>query len=144
MIHAIHAGDSDAHGFRENGIVVYGFRGSINDFSHVRFPGFLNNCGACHNSGTNELPLDEKVQTTTIKTGSDLADQNDDISVTPTAAVCSSCHDKITDRTHMTEQGARFDFLLYKPEEGPTDTGGPSGTQPPGHTNRTDCSTCHG
>jgi OmcA/MtrC family decaheme c-type cytochrome len=144
MIHGIHAGDVDDHGFRENGIVVYGYRSSIHDFSHVRFPGNLNNCEACHESGTYELPLDEKVQTTTIKTGSDLADPNDDTAITPTASVCSSCHDKLSNRTHITEEGGRFDFLLYKPEEDTTDTGGPSGTQPAGHPNREDCSTCHG
>jgi OmcA/MtrC family decaheme c-type cytochrome len=113
MIHSIHAGDKDEHGFRENGIVVYGYRGSVHDYSHVRFPGNLNNCEACHESGTYELPLDDKVQTTTIKTGSDLADPDDDITITPTSSVCSSCHDNLTNRTHMTEEGGRFDLISY-------------------------------
>ncbi len=143
MIHAIHAGDKDLHGFRENGIVVYGYGNREHDFSHVRFPGILNNCEACHDSGTYGIPLDESVQTTTVKTGSDLADPNDDKNVTPAAAVCSSCHDDILSKSHMAEEGGVFDFKLYKPEEETTDTGGPSGTQPPGHTDRTDCFTCH-
>jgi len=144
MIHAIHAGDKDYHGFRENGIVVYGYRGSVHDFSHVRFPGDLRNCEACHKSGTYEVPLDENVLTTTVKTGSDIADPNDDTAITPAASVCSSCHDSILPKSHMAEEGGVFDFLLYKAEEETTDTGGPSGTQPPGHTGRTDCFTCHG
>ena len=141
MIHAIHAADNDQHGFREDGIVVYGYRGSINDFSHVRYPGNLQNCGACHTGSTYEVPIDENALPTTIKTGSDPAVPNDDTKITPTAAVCSSCHDSLSARTHMTEEGGRFD-LSYT-AEGEASAGGPSGTQPAGHSDRTDCSSCH-
>ncbi|MFH1640035.1 MAG: OmcA/MtrC family decaheme c-type cytochrome, partial [Chloroflexota bacterium] len=146
MIHAIHAGDKDMNGFRENGIVVYGYGSRANDFSHVRFPGILQNCEACHLSGTFELPIDENVQPTTVNVGDDPEDPDDDREITPVASVCSSCHDSIFSRTHMAENGGNFDFMLFKAEaegEG-SGTGGPSGEQPPGHTTRTDCSSCHG
>jgi hypothetical protein len=40
----------------------------------------------------------------------------------------------------MTEEGGRFD-LSYTAEGGAS--AGPSGTQPAGHSDRTDCSSCH-
>ncbi|MEE9402350.1 MAG: OmcA/MtrC family decaheme c-type cytochrome, partial [Desulfobacteria bacterium] len=141
MIHAIHAADEDLHGFRENGIVVYGYRGSVNDFSHVRYPGNLNNCGAGHTGSTYEVPINENALPTTTKTGSDPAVPNDDTKITPATAVCSSCHDSLSARTHMTEEGGRFDLSYTTEEE--ADAGGPTGTQPEGHSDRTDCSSCH-
>jgi OmcA/MtrC family decaheme c-type cytochrome len=54
LIHGIHAASktnfdgTDAHGFRDKGLVVYGFRGSVNDYSDVRFPGVLSRCDSCH------------------------------------------------------------------------------------------------
>jgi hypothetical protein len=113
----------------------------VHDFSHVRYPGNLNNCGACHTDSTYEVPINTNALPTTIKTGSDPAVPNDDTKITPTSAVCSSCHDSISARTHMTEEGGRFD-LSYT-AEGEASAGGPSGTQPAGHTDRTDCSACH-
>jgi len=142
MIHAIHAGEKDKHGFREKGIVVYGYRGSVHDYSDVRFPGVLQDCAACHDRGTYYVPLGNEVLPTTVGTGANLADPDDDKNYTPTASVCASCHDTIDSKNHMAENGGEFNFVLYKPEE--ISTGGPSGTQPPGHTNRTDCSSCHG
>ena len=38
MVHGIHAGQADKGGFRTKGLVVYGFGGSVNDFSEVRYP----------------------------------------------------------------------------------------------------------
>ncbi|MBK5101462.1 MAG: OmcA/MtrC family decaheme c-type cytochrome, partial [Desulfobacteraceae bacterium] len=146
MIHAIHAGDKDMHGFRENGIVVYGRGTTEHDFSHVRFPGILQNCEACHVSGAFELPLNANILPTTVNVGNDPEDPDDDREITPVASVCSSCHDSIFSRTHMAENGGNFDFMLFEAEaegEG-SGSGGPSGEQPPGHTTRTDCTTCHG
>ena len=54
LIHGIHAASitnfdgTDAHGFRDKGLVIYGFSGSPNDFSKVRFPGVLSKCETCH------------------------------------------------------------------------------------------------
>jgi len=115
LIHAIHAADRDEHGFRENGIVIYGYGGSTNDFSHVRFPGILNDCTTCHNDGTYELsgkwemPLQNGILASTISSGADAADQTDDLYTTPTAAVCSACHDGALAQEHMVYLGgAKF------------------------------------
>jgi OmcA/MtrC family decaheme c-type cytochrome len=54
LIHGIHAASNknfngtDAHGFRDHGMVVYGYQGGVNDYSDVRFPGVLSRCGSCH------------------------------------------------------------------------------------------------
>ena len=40
-----------------------------------------------------------------MDSGADIADRNDDIKVTPTAAVCSSCHDDQLSRAHMIQNG---------------------------------------
>ena len=103
MIHAIHGA---AH--RENPYIVYGFGGSVNDFSTVEFPGVLNNCTTCHKTNTFAVPLKPEVQANTIDTGASRTDPADDTNVTPTAAVCSSCHDEVLAQTHMEQNGANF------------------------------------
>ena len=115
MIHSIHAG-----GFRETPFVVIGFNGSVNDFSHVRFPKELRNCVNCHidsnGKGTFELPLNSSVLGTTVSTGSVYAvasgsartidvNPSNDLKISPIAAVCSSCHDKTEVRSHMISKG---------------------------------------
>lgn len=157
MIHAIHAGAAEEHGFRENGIVVYGFGGSVNDFSEVRMPAGtdnLKNCGGCHTGSTFEVPLDEDALPTTNLTEANLASPNDDKNITPTASVCSSCHDSLAAKTHMTEEGGRFDFVAFAPAESGGGGGGgsqadlcgpgPISAQPAGHTQSLDCCSCHG
>ncbi len=157
MIHSIHAGAAAEHGFRTNGIVVYGFRGSVNDFSHVRLPsGDLNmrNCTGCHTPpiglpNANALP-------TTINTGSNKSSPNDDVNITPTASVCSSCHDDTASKTHMTANGGRFDYKAFVTvvsggggegggggDQAAVCGPGPVSAQPVGHTSRTDCCSCH-
>ncbi len=110
MIHGIHAG-----GMRRNPLIIIGFRGSVNDFSGVRFPAKLSNCLNCHADRTFELPLGGNVLASTIQTGSSLipkvidVDPANDLNITPTAAVCSACHDGREARRHMVERGgARF------------------------------------
>ena len=124
-------GSTLAYGFREQGLVIYGFGGNANDFSDVRFPGVLSNCEACHlpdtykltdrsaAGGANwEIPAQSGVQGSTISTiplavdaasvATGLADRSDDLKISPTAAVCSSCHDGLLPQTHMTLNGALF------------------------------------
>lgn len=108
LIHSIHAGEKDQYGFREDGIVIYGFRGSVHDFSNLRFPGILNNCETCHDGNTYTLPLGSMVKPTVI-TSRDDVDPANDRAVTPTAMVCSACHNSSQAKTHMTQNGALFD-----------------------------------
>jgi OmcA/MtrC family decaheme c-type cytochrome len=130
LIHGVHSAaktdytGATAYGFREKGLVIYGFGGSVNDFSHIRFPGILNDCTTCHLAGTYELTGDWEVPTLsgilgssidTAPTATDattlaaqLTDQTDDLNITPTAAVCSSCHDGAVAKSHMLLNGALF------------------------------------
>jgi OmcA/MtrC family decaheme c-type cytochrome len=105
LIHGIHAA-----GFRENGLVVWGFGPDEHDFGKVRFPGILNNCSACHVAQTFAVPLKDGVLATTVDSGASRADPADDTNITPTAAVCSSCHDSGLAQLHMEQNGALFDM----------------------------------
>ncbi len=122
MIHGIHAGAAtlfdgeSGHGFREQGLVVFGFGSTVHDFGHVRFPGILQDCETCHLEGTYELdgawelPTENGILASTIDTSTDLADPADDLNISPTAAVCSSCHDSTIAQAHMeVPGGAVFD-----------------------------------
>ena len=107
MIHAIHAGESGKGGFRTKGITVYGFGGSVNDFSKVVFPGILKDCSTCHAgtsyqlTGTWAAPTANGILGNTISTAALTADPTDNLRITPTAAVCSSCHDSASAANHM-------------------------------------------
>jgi OmcA/MtrC family decaheme c-type cytochrome len=108
MIHGIHAGQASNGGFREKGLVVYGFNNSVNDFSNVVFPGELSNCTACHTSTSYQLtgiwasPTASGILGTTTSTGASATDAADNLRTTPTAAVCTSCHDSMFARVHVT------------------------------------------
>jgi len=123
MIHGIHAGQASNGGFREKGITIYGFSGA-NDYSAVVFPGKLNNCTVCHIGTSYQLTgiwapptangilgttttTDPAANTTTGPAASDAAD---DLRISPTAAVCSSCHDGALAKAHMQDpfNGANF------------------------------------
>ncbi len=120
MIHAIHAAaetnfdGTQAHGFRKQGIVIYGFGGSPNDFSHLRFPGALDKCETCHVGdswklqGIWEQPAQNGILGSTINSaGGDLNHANH-LKISPTAAVCSACHDSAVAQSHMILNGALF------------------------------------
>ena len=121
MIHGIHSA-----GFRNTGLVVYGFFSAPAtenpvDFSDVRFPGILSDCTTCHTNaadapayGTYELqgiweaPTLSGILGSTVDHGASLTDQSDDLNISPIAAVCSSCHDGDLQKTHMRSNGAVF------------------------------------
>ncbi len=126
MVHAIHGA-----GKRENPLVIYGYafpsaenNGSehVFDTSEVHFPGILNNCETCHLPDTYTVPLASDVLANTVNTdpaattpGDDsdptLLDPADDLNITATAAVCSSCHDNVLAKLHMDQNGADFSVL---------------------------------
>ena len=127
MIHGIHAGAKKSldgtttlEGFREKGLWIAG-----GDFSGTRFPGILNDCSTCHVgtsyqlTGTWETPLQNGIHgsttdatpgmvagvSTQAQVDAALNDPTDDLKITPTAAVCSSCHDSTLAQTHMVTIG---------------------------------------
>jgi OmcA/MtrC family decaheme c-type cytochrome len=107
LIHGIHAGQSSNGGFRSKGLVVYGFGNVANDFSKVVFPGKLSDCTMCHTAtsyqltGTWATPTASGVLGSSIDTGASATDPTDNLRISPTAAVCSSCHDSDSAKTHM-------------------------------------------
>ena len=122
----------------------------MNDYRHVRMPAgmdSLKNCEGCHFSGTYELPIDENALPTTVKTGDDVYDPDDDSNITPETAVCSSCHDSIDVKTHMASEGGVFDFKALAPavseDDGQSSLCGPDSVKPAGHVDRNDCCSCH-
>ncbi len=115
LIHGIHA---SAKGFREDPLVVIAFNHTVFDASTLKeYPTDLKNCVACHvddgTRGTFELPLGASVLGSTFSTKSILPDGSiaidtdpaNDVKISPTAAVCSSCHDKREVITHMVRTG---------------------------------------
>ena len=83
MIHKIHTGEElVAQGA---GLTIYGFGGSKNDFSDVRFPGDRRDCSTCHVNSSEQLPLDAGLL--------NIDDQRGYINpVGPIASACTGCH----------------------------------------------------
>jgi len=119
MIHGIHAAN----------VVIYGFGGSVHDYTEVTYPGELDNCGACHvddsyyptnpdtdprlattfisdNFGNANFP--ENVVSTEPRTPereATLANPVDDLNRTANAAVCLQCHTGQTSQSHAVIPG---------------------------------------
>jgi OmcA/MtrC family decaheme c-type cytochrome len=96
MVHRIHTGeelvDTKPH-------IIYGFGGSIHDFSEVRFPGDRRNCEKCHEPGSNLLPLPSGVLPTTI------TQEGEPVATTlPIVAACTACHDTAEAKAHAALQ----------------------------------------
>ena len=104
MVHAI-------HGSVESGVPyqVCGYNNSVHEYSevNVHYPGHINNCEACHKSGT-YFPVDpNEVLGTTVSVGADPT-PIDDVVISPNSAVCSTCHVSDLARTHMMQNGGDF------------------------------------
>ncbi|NJI83143.1 OmcA/MtrC family decaheme c-type cytochrome [Shewanella algae] len=92
-------------------------------FETLQFPGNIGNCAHCHSKDENgvlsmALPLSPAVQPLSLDDGS---------FTSPTAAVCSNCHQSDSARNHMTQQGAVF-----------------QGTEADAKAGTESCATCHG
>lgn len=148
MIHAIHGAAKRTEPF-----VVYGYRGSVNDFSDVQFPNPKLSCNICHTGSSYEPPLPAGVLPTTVDSGATVNssgsgdyytpsntaafDPSDDHVTTPTAAACSACHTSATARAHMQTNGA-----LITTE---ADVGNGSATSRTQAQSTTEaCAVCHG
>jgi OmcA/MtrC family decaheme c-type cytochrome len=138
MIHAIH--DGSVRGAAGAPFVIYGFGGSVNNFTDVVYPGQLNRCDACH-VGTSYYPVDDTaVQATTFFTGLSKESPNptspgNPISTSANMSVCSACHVDALAQSHMEQNGGST--TVRKDAEGRTI---PS-TNP---ANAETCSVCHG
>ena len=135
FFHMLHAGSVRAAAGAPT--VIYGFGASVNDFANVVFPGQLNDCAMCHNSGT-YYPVDAAaVQATTFDTGlsknpADATTPGNPISTSANMAVCSACHFASLETTHMMQMGGTTTVL--KDAEGRTIPGAAVET----------CVLCHG
>jgi len=89
MVHKLHMGAD-----LENGYVVYGYRSSVHDYSHVEYPGDLRNCAACHEDESYLLPVPDYALPTVAP-----ADYLPLMS--PTASACLSCHDGLDAAAHV-------------------------------------------
>lgn len=106
IVHQMHAGSS-----LEDGLVLYGFGGTPRDYGSVGFLGNLANCETCHVAGSYSTEQARAATPSTIDTGADVADPADDLNISSTAAVCSSCHDDAVAAGHMRLYGASFRVL---------------------------------
>jgi OmcA/MtrC family decaheme c-type cytochrome len=138
MIHAIH--DGSVRGAAGAPFVIYGFGGSVNNFTDVVYPGQLNRCDACH-AGTSYYPVDDTaVQATTFLTGLSKQTPNpttpgNPISTSANMAVCSACHVDSLANSHMRQNGGST--TVTKDAEGRTI----QSTLP---ANIETCGICHG
>jgi OmcA/MtrC family decaheme c-type cytochrome len=138
MIHAIH--DGSVRGAAGAPFVIYGFGGSVNNFTDVVYPGQLNRCDACHVS-TSYYPVDDTaVQATTFLTGLSKQSPNptsvgNPIATSANMAVCSACHVDAVTKSHMLQNGGST--AVTKDAEGRT-------IPSPNPVNVETCSVCHG
>jgi OmcA/MtrC family decaheme c-type cytochrome len=141
MIHSIHDGNNlSAAGVP---FVIYGYGGSVNNFSNVVYPGYINRCDACH-VGTSYYPVDDTaVQATNFTTGLTKETPNpttvgNPIATSANMALCSSCHrdyDYASTQSHIEQNGGSM--MVTKDAEGRTIVS----TNP---ANVESCSVCHG
>ncbi len=127
MIHKIHTGEE----LTEQPYIIFGFRGSVNDFGEVLFPGDRRNCEECHLQDTYVLDLGFGVLGPGVLSTTEREFTKDDSArtvldtffTTPIIATCTGCHDGLG----VTVAG---DAL--------TGDGHPGGAQPEGA-----CVACH-
>ncbi len=88
MIHKIHTGET-----LTGEMTIYGFGGSKNDFTDVRFPGDRRDCSTCHVNNSQQLPLKDNLLP--VQDARGVVNP-----VMPTAAACRGCHDDLATASH--------------------------------------------
>jgi OmcA/MtrC family decaheme c-type cytochrome len=88
MIHRIHTGENSPREY-----TIYGFGGSANDFTDVRYPGDRRNCNACHVNGSEQVPLPDGLLDVISPRG--LLNP-----VKPTTNACTGCHTDMPTASH--------------------------------------------
>ena len=89
MIHGIHTGEN-----LDMGLVIYGFGGSLHDYSDVAFPGLRQDCSICHVDGA-EVPTPPEALPTVVTQAGDFVSAK-----LPQTAACTSCHDSLIANVH--------------------------------------------
>jgi OmcA/MtrC family decaheme c-type cytochrome len=98
MIHKIHTGAELGEDY-----IIYGFRGSLHDYSHVGYPGDRRTCEGCHLEGTYGVPVPEESLPTHT------SEERDYIApMPPASAACLSCHDSVDAAAHAYTNLAPF------------------------------------
>ncbi|MDA8082337.1 MAG: OmcA/MtrC family decaheme c-type cytochrome [Nitrospiraceae bacterium] len=101
LIHGIHSGEN----LSNKPFIVYGYGGSINDFSDITYPRDRRECNACHiDNTTSALPLPDGALGTTTSTGAKANDNADNVRIQPITATCTSCHDSANTATHVADK----------------------------------------
>ena len=96
MIHKIHTGENLTSDF-----TIFGFKGSVNNFNAVTFPGDRRDCATCHVNGSEELPLSQNLLPVTTP--------RDYLTTTPpTTAACLGCHTQKSAASHALSNITRF------------------------------------
>ncbi len=137
LIHSIHNASNRPAG---SPFIIYGFNGSINDFTRVVFPGQINRCDACHVPASYYPVDDTMVQATTFLTGFSTQVPNpttpgNPIATSANMTVCSTCHVDASTQSHMLQNGGST--MISKDAEGRTIPTSSS-------TSTETCSICHG
>lgn len=90
MIHKIHRGVNLPSVIGGEPYVIYGFRNTPHDYSHIHFPQDIRNCVNCHVGSATGGLNDELTETS----------QGDNWSIYATQAACGSCHDDVDFSSH--------------------------------------------
>ena len=99
MIHKIHTGEN----LTVKPYIIYGFGGSLHNFSNVLYPGNTSDCSACHLPNTNILDpgngiLGPDILATVNREFTKVDGVNvvlQTFSTQPVITVCTSCHDNV-------------------------------------------------
>jgi OmcA/MtrC family decaheme c-type cytochrome len=100
LIHRIHTGEELTQPF-----TIYGYGGSVNDFTDVRFPGDRRNCAKCHTSTGYLIPLADE-RSAAIGSVNTLRDYFSPQG--PGTAACLGCHDLRDNAAHAYLNTAPF------------------------------------